>query len=93
MCKVTNQLHQSGQRANILTELELALLAFSLSFKNHVLTDSRLILLGSALSEDQDDGVSIEGIDSIYNESKSAYAALASLAGEQSMQDILQVFA
>lgn len=61
------------------------MLQFTLVFKNHILTDSRLILLGSHLAEDangSDDGPqTVESIDGIYNESKSAYAVLAQLSG------------
>ena len=60
-------------------DLESALLTFILSFKNHVLTDSRLICLGSRLAEDTNgaDEVVIDSIDGVYNESKLAYGVLA----------------
>jgi hypothetical protein len=47
LCKMTNQLRANESQREILTELEAALLSFCVSYKNHVLTDSRLILLGS----------------------------------------------
>ena len=65
--------------------MESSLLSFTLVFKNHVLTDSRLILLGSHLAEDangSDDGPqAIDSIEGVYNESKNAYAVLAQLSG------------
>ena len=43
------------------TELEASLLAFACSYKNHILTDSRLILLGNSLSnnEEADDALEV----------------------------------
>lgn len=77
---MTNQLRDRKIQVN--TDLETALLAFTLVYKNHVLTDSRMILLGSHLSEDANgsDSVSqsaLDSIDGIYNESKNAYMMLA----------------
>jgi len=50
LCKITNQLRQSGNP--VTSEFELALLHFTLSFKNHVLTDSRMIMLGTSIADD-----------------------------------------
>jgi hypothetical protein len=48
-----------AQNIEVSTDLESALLAFTLVYKNHVLTDSRMILLGSHFADDangSDDG-------------------------------------
>ena len=51
----------------------MSLLHFASIFKSFVLTDSRLIMLGQALSEDDpDEGFGVD-TDEIYQESKSAY--------------------
>ncbi len=80
LCSLTNQI--KAQNIEVSTDLESALLAFTLVFKNHVLTDSRMILLGSHFADDangSDDGPQsvLDSIDGVYNESKNAYAVLA----------------
>ena len=53
------------------SEFELALLHFTLNFKNHVLTDSRMIMLGTSIADDALDAPKkpVDTIDGIYNES------------------------
>lgn len=66
---MTNQLRQSGNP--VTSEFELALLHFILSFKNHVLTDSRMIMLGTSIADDGLDTPKkpVDTVDGIYNES------------------------
>lgn len=68
---MTNQILTLAGRIN--EDLEQALLTFVLSFKNHILTDSRLIMLGAHLAEDangsDDVAEPVDGIDGVYNES------------------------
>ena len=57
------------------------------------MTDSRMIMLGAHLSsEPEDENLQVDSIEGAYNESKSAYAMLAKLSGQQSMQAILEIF-
>jgi sugar phosphate permease len=51
-----------------------------------------MIMLGARLADEpEDEGVcDIEGI---HNESKSSYAMLAKLSGQQNMQEVLEIFA
>lgn len=71
LCNITNQILTQFGKIN--SDLEQALLQFILSFKNHVLTDSRLTAL-SQFAEDangSDDGpVQVDSIEGIYNESQ-----------------------
>jgi len=62
-------------------ELEEKLLHFCVNYKNHVLTDSRLIMLGAHLCEEPEDEARLDTIDGVYNESKSAYSMLAKMSG------------
>lgn len=75
LCSMTNQILTHTHDIN--EDLEQALLTFVLSFKNHILTDSRLILLGSHLAEDangsEDVAEPVDTIEGVYNESKQAY--------------------
>jgi hypothetical protein len=66
---------------------------FCVTFKNHVLTDSRLIMLGAHLSEEPEGEAALDTIEGVYNETKSAYGTLAKLSGHQTMQEILEIFA
>ena len=69
------------------------MLAFACSYKNHILTDSRLILLGNSLSNNEEADDALEVLDGVYNESKVAYHMLAQLSGQNSMEEILEIFA
>ena len=75
------------------TELESSLLSFAIGFKNQVLTDSRLILLGSNLSNEPEEDGALDTLDGVYNESKTAYHMLAQLSGQNNMEEILDIFA
>lgn len=81
LCKITNQLRANDQNRSIYSGLEISLLYFVTSYKNHVLTDSRLIMMGAQLCEEPEDENAIDTIEGIYNESRSAYRMLASLSG------------
>ena len=56
-------------------------MSFACGFKNHILTDSRLILLGNSLSNTEEQDDALEVLDGVYNESKVAYHMLAQLSG------------
>jgi hypothetical protein len=58
-----------------------------------VLTDSRLIMLGAHLCEEPEDEARLDTIDGVYNESKSAYSMLAKMSGQNSMMEVLEIFA
>ena len=86
LCDITNQVLGRLQRMN--TDLEYALLGFVLGFKNHILTDQRMILLASCLAQEANGGDSpppVDTIDGVYNESQQAYNTIALLTGYQSM--------
>jgi hypothetical protein len=58
-----------------------------------VLTDSRLIMLGAHLCEEPEEEARLDTIDGVYNESKSAYSMLAKMSGQNSMMEVLEIFA
>ena len=77
LTKLTNQIKQMENARKVETELELSLLSFAVGYKNHVLTDSRLISLGSNLSNEPDEDEALDTLAGVYNESKAAYTTLA----------------
>lgn len=93
ICKITNQIKQTQSARQVETELESSLLSFAAGYKNHVLTDSRLILLGSNLSNEPEADDALDTLDGVYNESKTAYHMLAQLSGQNNMEEILDIFA
>lgn len=75
-------------------ELESSLLAFAKVFKNHVLTDSRVILLCSHLYQEQNgevEGAYDNGSD-VDTESSTSLQMLAQLCGQASMPVCLEIF-
>ena len=58
-----------------------------------MLTDSRLIMLGAHLCEEPEEEARLDTIDGVYNESKSAYSMLAKMSGQNSMMEVLEIFA
>jgi len=93
LCKITNQLRANDPNRPIYSELEVALLHFCVTYKNHVMTDSRLIMLGAHLSSEPDDeAFPVDTLEGAYNESKSAYTMLAKLSGYQTMQEVVEIF-
>ena len=81
ICKLTNHIKQTQNARQVESELESSLLSFAVGYKNHVLTDSRLILLGSNLSNEPECDDGLDTLDGVYNESKTAYHMLAQLSG------------
>ena len=78
ICKITNQLRNSGNPVS--NDFELALIHFTLNFKNHVLTDSRLIMLGSTIAQENQEDTALKAIDTIdgvYNETNISYDVIA----------------
>jgi hypothetical protein len=50
-------------------------------------------MLGAHLSSEPDDeSFPVDTLEGAYNESKSAYVMLARLSGQQSMQEVLEIF-
>jgi hypothetical protein len=92
LCKISNQLRAADASRQISSGLETSLLNFIVTFKNHVLTDSRLIMLGAQLAEEPE-GEALDTIEGVYNESKSAYLMLAKMSGQNNMQEVLEIFA
>ena len=82
---MTNQLRANESQRDILIELESALLSFCVSYKNHVLTDSTLILLGSQLCDEPESESLVDSLENVYNESQKAYCMLAQLSGQNTM--------
>jgi hypothetical protein len=65
-------------------------------YKNHVLTDSRCVQIGSRLAEDPTDEERehfLHSIEGIYAQTDSAFQALAQITGYQNMSEILTIFA
>ena len=64
-------------------ELESSLLAFAKVFKNHVLTDSRIIMLCSTLYQEQNGEVEgqYDNLSDVDTESNTSLSMLAQLCG------------
>lgn len=50
-------------------------------------------MLGAHLCEEPEDEARLDTIDGVYNESKSAYSMLAKMSGQNSMMEVLEIFA
>ena len=71
------------------------MLSFALSFKNHILTDSKIISIVANVVDrenDQDEVTVVDSLDNVYNETEKAYKYMAELSGMQSMGEILNIF-
>ena len=62
-------------------ELELVMLSFAVLYKNHVLTDSKMINLASTMIEretqNQEDATVVDSLDNVYGETEKAILYLA----------------
>lgn len=71
----------NDSQRQIFSELEISLLNFIMSYKSHVLTDSRIIMLGSHLCAEPESEAALDTIEGVYNESKNAYQMISQLSG------------
>ena len=78
--------------------LEMNMVGFAVIFKGFVLTDSRMIALGSHLAESRENGEQSDKVTAlgpgnvIYNESPGAYDMIANLCGHSKMTQVLTIF-
>ena len=80
LIKITNQMKQMDNMRRPEFELEQTLLGFACLFKNHVLTDSKIISIASNIVDrenGEDEGAVVDSFDNIYNETEKAYVFLA----------------
>ena len=75
-------------------ELEASLLNFAKVFKNHVLTDNRILMLCSTLYQEQNGEVEgqADNLSDVDTESSTSLQMLAQLCGQQSMPSCLEIF-
>jgi hypothetical protein len=50
-------------------------------------------MLGSHLSSEPESEAALDTIEGVYNESKNAYQMISQLSGQNSMQEVLEIFA
>ena len=50
-------------------------------------------MLGSNLSSEPESEAALDTIEGVYNESKNAYQMISQLSGQNSMQEVLEIFA
>ena len=73
---VTNQLKTNNQRV-VLPELESCLISFMTTFKSHILTEPRMVMLGQSMIEEPDENAVLDSLDGVYNESAQAMDKIA----------------
>ena len=73
---VTNQLKTNNQRV-VLPELESCLISFMTTFKAHILTEPRMVMLGQSMIEEPDENAVLDSLDGVYNESAQAMDKIA----------------
>lgn len=80
---MTNQLRQNQSMKPPELELEASLLSFAKVFKNHVLTDSRILMLCSTLYQEQHGEVEgqADNLSDVDSESSTSLQMLAQLCG------------
>jgi len=75
-------------------ELEASLLQFAKVFKNHVLTDNRILMMCSTLYQEQNGEVEgqPDNLSDVDQDSSTSQQMLAQLCGQNSIQDCLSIF-
>lgn len=94
LARFTNQLKQNSSIKPPELELEASLLNFAKVFKNHVLTDNRILMMCSTLYQEQNGEVEgqADNLSDVDQESSSSLQMLAQLLNQNSMQDCLSIF-
>ena len=63
------------------------------TFKAHILTEPRMVMLGQSMLADVDVNDVLDSLDGVYNESAQAIDKVAQLCGYNNIQTILDIFA
>ena len=84
LCRLTNQMRKNPSLKPPEIELEESLLAFAKMFRNHVLTDSRILMLCSTLYQEQNGEVegAYDNVGDVDTESATSLQMLAQLCGQ-----------